>query len=393
MNDRRANKELDSSREAKNQSYIASPRWRNSTKRLVVTIIIVLALLLLFRVRVLIIPLIMTTVLAYIVLPAVDFLHERTRLSRNGSIAIIYLLIAALLIAIPASTIPQLITQGNALVSNTPSYISEIGAFLSEPITIGNITLPIDDLPLEDVYGSLSTNLLDIVRTVGPQGFSLFGTVATATLSTVVWILIVFVLSIYLVKDHGILWDSIVALAPDTYQFEVQRLGTETRVIWNSFLRGQLILGLIIGASTTISLLLVGLPNAFLLGLLAGILEFIPNIGPIIAVIPAVLVAIFQTDESWLGGIVGPFWFALIILAIYAVMQRVENMYLVPKIIGRNLNLHPLIVLVAALAGASIAGIFGILLAAPLLATAKLMLMYIYRKLLDQAPFSDEISQ
>ena len=370
-----------------------SPHWRNSTKRLVVTILIVLALLLLYRVRVLIVPLIMTTVLAYIVLPAVDFLHERTRLSLNGSIAIIYLLMTAILIAIPASTIPQLITQGNALIANTPSYISEIGEFLSEPFTLGNITLPIDELALEDVYGSLSANLLDIVRTVGPQGFSLFGTVATATLSTVAWILIVFVLSFYLVKDHSILWGSFVALAPDTYRFELQRLGTETRVIWNSFLRGQLILGLIIGASTTLSLLLVGLPNAFLLGLLVGILEFIPNIGPVIAVIPAVLVAIFQSDESWLGSIVGPFWFALIILAIYAVIQRVENMYLVPKIIGRNLNLHPLVVLVGALAGASIAGIFGILLAAPLLATAKLMLTYIYRKLLDKAPFNDEIAQ
>ncbi|GMQ78820.1 MAG: AI-2E family transporter [Anaerolineae bacterium] len=386
-------KDSEANLDTSSQTYSVSPHWRNSTKRLVVTILVVLALLLLYRVRVLIIPLIMTTVLAYIVLPAVDFLHERTKLSRNGSIAIIYLLIATILIAIPASTIPQLIAQGNSLIANTPRYISQIGIFLSEPFTMGDISLPIDELPLEDVYGSLSNNLLDIVRAVGPQGFSLFGTVATATLSTVAWILIVFVLSIYLVKDYSVLWDSIVALAPATYQFELQRLGSETRVIWNSFLRGQLILGFIIGVSTTLSLLLVGLPNAFLLGLLAGVLEFIPNIGPIIAAIPAVLIAIFQSEESWLGSIVSPFWFALIILAIYAVIQRVENMYLVPRIIGRSLNLHPLVVLVGALAGASIAGIFGILLAAPLLATAKLLLMYIYRKLLDKPPFDDKLEE
>jgi predicted PurR-regulated permease PerM len=393
MSDTEGQKDSGPNLDAINQNYGVSPRWRNSTKRLVVTILIVLALLLLYRVRALIIPLIMTTVLAYIVLPAVDFLHDRTKLSRNGSIAIVYLLIAAILIAIPASTIPQLIDQGNSLVANTPRYISQFGTFLSEPFTMGDFSLPIDELPLEDVYGSLSNNLLDIVRAVGPQGFSLFGTVATATLSTVAWILIVFVLSIYLVKDYSVIWDSIVAFAPDTYQFELQRLGTETRVIWNSFLRGQLILGFIIGVSTTLSLLLVGLPNAFLLGLLAGVLEFIPNIGPIIAAIPAVLIAIFQSEESWLGSIVGPFWFSLIILAIYAIIQRVENMYLVPRIIGRSLNLHPLVVLVGALAGASIAGIFGILLAAPLLATAKLILMYIYRKLLDQPPFDYDLTE
>ncbi len=393
MSDGEGKKDSEPNLDTINQIYGVSPRWRDSTKRLVVTILLVLALLLLYRVRVLIVPLIMTTVLAYIVLPAVDFLHERTKLSRNNSIAIIYLVIAAILIAIPASTIPQLIDQGNSLVANTPRYISQIGTFLSEPFTMGDISLPIDELPLESVYGSLSNNLLDIVRAVGPQGFSLFGTVATATLSTVAWILIVFVLSIYLVKDYNVLWGSIVALAPSTYQYELQKLGSETRVIWNSFLRGQLILGLIMGVSTTLSLLLVGLPNAFLLGLLAGVLEFIPNIGPIIAAIPAVLIAIFQSDESWLGSIVGPFWFPLIILTIYAVLQRVENMYLVPRIIGRSLNLHPLVVLVGALAGASIAGIFGILLAAPLLATAKLLLMYIYSKLIDQPPFDDALKE
>jgi predicted PurR-regulated permease PerM len=118
-------------------------------------------------------------------------------------------------------------------------------------------------------------------------------------------------------------------------------------------------------------------------------LEFIPNIGPVIAAIPAVLIALFQTESSWLGSLVGPFWFALIVLLVLAIIQRVENMYLVPRIIGRRLKLHPLVVLIGAVAGASIAGIFGILLAAPLLSTARLILLYIYRKLLDQPAFQD----
>ena len=122
---------------------------------------------------------------------------------------------------------------------------------------------------------------------------------------------------------------------------------------------------------------------------MAGILEFVPNIGPVLAAIPAVLLALFQYESSWLGSLVGPFWFAVIVLLLYALVQRVENMYLVPRIIGRSLNLHPLVVLIGAIIGASVAGIFGILLAAPLLATAKLILAYIYRKLLDQPPFED----
>jgi predicted PurR-regulated permease PerM len=128
---------------------------------------------------------------------------------------------------------------------------------------------------------------------------------------------------------------------------------------------------------------------ALFLGLLAGILEFIPNIGPVLASIPAILLALFQNESSWLGSLVGPFWFALIVLLLYGLIQRVENVYLVPRIIGRSLNLHPLVVLIGAVVGASVAGIFGILLAAPLLATARLILAYIYHKLLDQPPFED----
>jgi predicted PurR-regulated permease PerM len=120
---------------------------------------------------------------------------------------------------------------------------------------------------------------------------------------------------------------------------------------------------------------------------IAGVLEFIPNIGPILATIPALLVALFQSDASWLGSLVGPFWFAIIVVLLYAVIQRVENVVLVPRIIGRSLNLHPLFVFVGALVGASVAGVFGILLAAPLLASAKLILFYIYRKLSDLPPF------
>jgi predicted PurR-regulated permease PerM len=194
-----------------------------------------------------------------------------------------------------------------------------------------------------------------------------------------------------MVKDYRFLWASIVTLAPNSYQADVQKLGRETKEIWNAFLRGQLLLGLIIGSVTFLLALIVGLPNALLLGLLAGILEFIPNIGPVLAAIPAVLLALSQYESSWLGALVGPFWFAVIVLVLYALVQRVENMYLVPRIIGRSLNLHPLVVLIAAIIGASVAGIFGILLAAPLLATAKLFLTYIYRKLLDQPPF-EEIS-
>ncbi|HCB49129.1 MAG TPA: hypothetical protein DEP47_06315 [Chloroflexi bacterium] len=263
--------------------------------------------------------------------------------------------------------------------------MEQLGEALSEPLKIGAFTVPLNEFPLDSLYAAVRDNVISIIQAVGPQSLRFFG----ATLSTVGWILIILVLSYYMVKDYRFLWGSIVALAPDDYHADMQRLGIEVSSIWNAFLRGQLILGFIVGFATFLVAVVVGLPNALFLGLLAGILEFIPNIGPVLASIPAILLALFQNESSWLGSLVGPFWFALIVLLLYGLIQRVENVYLVPRIIGRSLNLHPLVVLIGAVVGASVAGIFGILLAAPLLATARLILAYIYHKLLDQPPFED----
>ena len=210
---------------------------------------------------------------------------------------------------------------------------------------------------------------------------------ASQTITAVGWFAIVVIVSFYFVKDHKTFWGSIINLTPQPYQSDVQQLGNEISSIWNAFLRGQLILGVVIFFVTLITALIIGLPNALILAVIAGVFEFIPNIGPVLAAVPALLVALFQSDASWLGSLVGPVWFAAIVIALYAVIQRVENVVLVPRIIGRSLNLHPLFVFVGALIGASVAGVFGILLAAPLMASAKLILRYIYRKLLDQPPF------
>jgi predicted PurR-regulated permease PerM len=306
------------------------------------------------------------------------------------AIALVYIAIITILIAIPVTTIPQLINQGNNLITNVPGYIEDLGEFLTKPIIIGEYSIPLDELPLEQVYDVLSRNLIDIIQTIGRQGFNIFGSVASRTISTVLWIIIVLVLSLYLVKDYRELWNSFVTMTPISYHADMQRLGREISATWNDFLRGQLILGTVVGVIVTFVALALDLPNALALGLLAGLLEFVPNIGPTIAAVPAVLFALFQSQISWLGILVGPVWFALIVLFIYILIQQVENAYLVPRIIGRSLNLHALVVFIGALAGASIAGVLGILLAAPLLASGRLILMYIYNKLLDLPPFPDK---
>jgi predicted PurR-regulated permease PerM len=122
---------------------------------------------------------------------------------------------------------------------------------------------------------------------------------------------------------------------------------------------------------------ILGLRFSLVIGLIAGLLEFVPIFGPIVAGLMAVLVALFQ-GGNWWG--LAPWAYALIVLVVFVVIQQLENNILVPRIIGGTLNLSPVVVLLGALAGGIVAGALGLLLAAPALATLRLWLGYVYRK-------------
>ena len=130
----------------------------------------------------------------------------------------------------------------------------------------------------------------------------------------------------------------------------------------------------------------LGVRYAPMLGLLAGLLEVIPNLGPTIAAIPAILLALFQ-EGTMLG--ISNFWYAAIVAAMYALVQQLENNLIVPRIMGRSLNLHPLMVLVGVVVGGSLGGILGMLLAAPTLATLRVFGRYIYCRIYDLDPFAE----
>jgi predicted PurR-regulated permease PerM len=145
-------------------------------------------------------------------------------------------------------------------------------------------------------------------------------------------------------------------------------------------------MGVVVG--TTMAL--IGLPNAWLIGLLFGVLEFIPNLGPAVASVPTVLLALFRgsTVLNISNG-----WFAVVVLGVNFALQQLENNFLVPRILGQSLNLHPLVVLIAAIIGARVAGILGILLAAPVVATLRVLAEYTYYRLLDLPPFPEQQTQ
>ncbi len=368
-----------------------SPQWSSSSKRLVILVLLGLAFLAIYRVRALLLPLIMAMILAFLISPLVQLITRRTPLSRNWSIASVYLLLITALISIPISTITPVVVQANNLIQNTPVYLSQLGELFQEPIVlIEGIEIPVDQLSLDQAFASLSNNLIQIIQTLGGQTLSLFSSLATATISTVGWTVLVLFLSFYLVKDYQLIFDAIINVVSPAYQDDIRALGQEIGFTWHAFLRGQLVLCVAVGGIFFVIAIIIGLPFAIILAVIAGIMELIPTFGPILAAVPAVLVALFQANNSWVGRSMSPFWFGVLVLAIYGFIYQFENYYLVPRIIGKHLKLHPLVIVIGVLAGASVAGILGILLAAPVLATAVLIFKYIYRKLTDQLPFPEK---
>ncbi|MFT5193823.1 MAG: putative PurR-regulated permease PerM [Cellvibrionaceae bacterium] len=362
-----------------------SPRWPVGIKRIaLVTSLIVIAFVI-FQVRLLIIPILMSMVVAYLLLPAVQLLHNRLNVPRVLAITLVYITLLGALVAIPATITTPLIAQVNIFIDAVPGYVEQGSVLLDQPIELwsGVSIIPAQLVPAEFDISSW----LNSIGSVGLQGFNLFGSVASATAIGLGWVIFTLFVSFYMVKDYEIMVRYIVGLVPEEYEWEIYQLFYELSDVWNAFLRGQLILFMVMGTTVFALASIIGLPNALFLGLLAGFAEFVPHFGPILVSIPAILIAFFQTDQSWLGLLMSPAGFALLVGLGYATMNQLAAYFIQPRVLGRSLNIHPLIIFIAALAGALVAGVVGVLLASPMIASGRVIFRYIYRKVRDLPPY------
>ena len=352
--------------------------WTRTTKQLILFGSIVAFYLLISRVTNILAPLIITVILAYILSPIADYISTRLRLNRTLSVVIIYLVLVALIIIFPALLVQPLIDQIQGFIEDLPDLIQEFGEFIEQPLVIGDFTLD-----LQDVYDQTSSSVEGLLSSLGTQTISLLSDAA----SLLFWLVFVLVASFYLVKDWASVTRWVEEATPPAYRDDVRQLKMQIGAVWNAFLRGQLILCVVMGLVVGTTMALIGLPSAWLIGLLFGTLEFIPNLGPTIASVPTVVIA-FLEGSTILG--LSNTWFAILVLGVNTVLQQLENHFLVPRIMGQSLHLHPVVVLVAAIIGANIAGVLGILLAAPVVATLRVLAEYTYYRLLDMPPFPQQ---
>jgi predicted PurR-regulated permease PerM len=252
------------------------------------------------------------------------------------------------------------------------------------PLVIAGVIAPRQfDLDMSQIM----QQVIAAVQPLMSQSAVFIGQVASYTASGIGWAIVIFVLSIYFAIDlprfAGLISH---AIYQPGYRRDVERILHEFGHIWNSYLRGQSTLAVLIAVIFSVTLWLLGVRYSLALGILAGVLEFIPYLGPAIIIGLTTLVAVFQSS-NWLG--LSPVWYGVIVLAAGLTIQQIDGNWLNPRVVGRALGLHPLLIIVGAIIGGTLAGILGVILAAPVLATLKLLSTYTWRKMFDLDPFPE----
>ena len=373
-----------------------SPTWSPTVKVIVVVVAMLIMVVVAWRFQSLIGQLVVAAIVAYLLHPLITMLDERTPLLKRSSVVVIlYLFVFTLIILGIGALSLAAYDQATTLIRVAPTYVADFLALLetwvAEPRQLGPFSIDLSALLTTFDANTVREQVVGLIEPAFRQGGSLLARLASSTLSVLVMSLFVLVVSIYLAVEIPRVGEYIGSMATfPGYRADAERLMREFGRIWSRYLRGQIVLGLVMGLTVGIVLSILGVNNAVALGILSGLMEFVPIIGALIGTATAVLVAFFQPD-NYLA--LTQFQYAGVVLLVMFILQQIENNVLVPRIVGDALDLHPLAVMVAVFMGGALAGILGAVLAAPVAATIKLVGVYAWHKLFDQDPFAEPESE
>jgi len=309
---------------------------------ILVAILLVAFALFLYEIR----GIIIAVFLSYIIMAALNPFVRTLRsykVPKIIAILIVYSVVIAFIVILVIPILPFFISQVQALFKAIPAYVNNASQALGIQVNQSQI-----NSLLSPVASSIGQNALSVTSRVFGGIFS---------------VITIFILSFYMLIDRNRLGRELPNLIPQNYKEKgilTIHLVEEKLGAW---LRGQVVLSLIVGTITWIALTILGIPFALPLAILAGFLEIIPTLGPIIAAIPATIVALA----------ISPFMAVIVILA-YVGIQLAENNILVPKIMQKAVGLNPVVIIVAILVGANLFGVIGALLSIPFVSATIIVL-------------------
>jgi predicted PurR-regulated permease PerM len=367
-----------------------SPPWSNTTKGLLGLLGLVLFGLLLVRFRIIVTMFILSLILTFLITPIIRWLHVRARLSWAAATNICFLFLILLILVASTASGLVVVQQLQALFQATQKFIidlsEQIEAANTSLLQLGPWTLDLSKFDL----GTPFEQALTYVEFILGRARIVIGDLATAAVEIIVRLVFIIAVGYFLSVDYQRIRHVWSRFSIPGYEADLQRLRRALSHLWDAFLRGQLVVVTITGMLTWLLMSILGVRFSLGLGVLGGIAKFVPMVGPTTAGALAAIVALLQ-PANWFN--LTPLAHAILVVSCVILLDQAIDYVIIPKIMGTSLNLHPVIIIVGALLGATLAGILGLLLSAPAMATLILLGKYIYRKMIDQSPWDPPIDE
>ena len=318
---------------------------------------------LIWPLRVLFAPVALALVVVYLLNPLVNLL-ERRGLRRGFGVAIIYVLFVAVVATGLTLLVPIIARQITGFIDKLPAYVQdatrEINSFAAKRGWDYRI-----NLDTAKIQQYIVDNREAIIGVLGGVRSFAFGVI-----HILITLIIGIILSIYILLDMPKIQRAMRNILPEGRRDEIAGLADNVGNVLGSFFRGQLLVALFVGIASAVGLTIIGIPFAAVVGLIAGVFNLVPLIGPFIGAVPAVILALLSDQP------VDALWAGLWLLTV----QQIDNHIISPNVMARTVKLHPITVMLALLAAGSLFGLFGMLLIVPGIATVKMLAGHFWNK-------------
>ncbi|MBO8170097.1 MAG: AI-2E family transporter [Thermoanaerobacteraceae bacterium] len=334
----------------------------NWLPKIIVLVLIIFLLYVLYLVRAILPPFFIALVIAYLLNPLVERI-EQFKISRVTAIFIVYLTLTAFVVLLVVYGVPKIIRELDRFADTIPIYTRQVQDFVRDvhrdysktniPESIRQVT--------DETIREAEQLLIATVRDIADAIIGLF--------SQLLSLIIAPVLTFYMLKDWEQVGAYIFGLLPANWRQETAYLAGQVDRVLTKFIRGHLIVAVIVGTLTALGLAVLNMKFALLLGIVAGIADVIPYFGPIIGAVPAIALALLESKYK-----------ALYVTGVMFLVQQLESNIISPKILGDSVGLHPLVIVFVLLAGGHLFGVVGMLLAVPVTAIARILISYFFNR-------------
>lgn len=313
-------------------------------------------------------PVLIAGFLYYLLNPVVNLLTKLTKMKRILVIAIVLLLLLGIIIWTILAVIPSLVNQLTSLAESMPSFVKAVRNWALDlaknPIFNDvDIEKQIDKLNIS--YGGLIQQFINGLSTS-------LGSIVGGIASTAMLVVTVPFILFYMLKDGHRLVPNVQRFFPENRRTQIVELLAEMNKTLSNYISGQAIECIFVATGTFIGYLLIGLDYAFLFGMLAGVTNLIPYLGPYLGLLPAVAVSIFHSPVQ-----------ALLCCVVVLVVQQIDGNIIYPNVIGKSLQIHPLTIILILLVAGNIAGLLGIFLGVPFYAICRTIVIFLARIVRD----------